>query len=38
MKQKISIVVPCYNEEMMIPLFYQETMKIVKRLKEKYDH
>lgn len=24
MKEKISLVVPCYNEEKMIPLFYQE--------------
>ena len=23
----LSIIIPCYNEEQAIPLFYQETMK-----------
>lgn len=38
MRQKISIVVPCYNEEKVIELFYQETIKIVNQLIEKYDY
>ena len=30
----LSIVVPCYNEEATIPLFYQEMMKEISSLKE----
>lgn len=30
--KKISIVIPCYNEEESIPLFYQEISKIFKNL------
>lgn len=36
MKEKISIVVPCYNEEETIPYFYQEMQKITHRLEQKY--
>ena len=32
--KKISIVVPCYNEEEMIPLFYEELSKTTKKLKK----
>lgn len=32
--EKISIVVPCYNEEESIPLFYQEICKISKDFKK----
>lgn len=28
--EKISVIVPCYNEEKMIPLFYEEIEKVVK--------
>ena len=31
---KISIIVPCYNEEEMIPLFYEELSKTTKKLKK----
>lgn len=31
--EKISIVVPCYNEEKALPLFYQEMDKISKKMK-----
>lgn len=31
---KISIVVPCYNEEEALPLFYKEITKIVKEFKK----
>lgn len=32
MKKKISIVVPCYNEEESLPLFYEEIKKIEKEM------
>lgn len=32
-KEKISIVVPCYNEEEAIPYFYQEIIKLKKEMK-----
>ena len=31
---KISIVVPCYNEEESIEIFYNETMKVLKSIKQ----
>lgn len=34
MKEKISIVVPCYNEEESLPIFYKEINKISKEMKE----
>ena len=33
--KKISIIVPCYNEEESIPIFYNEMQKIVKNLAKK---
>ncbi|MBR3210697.1 MAG: glycosyltransferase family 2 protein [Bacilli bacterium] len=33
-KEKISLIVPCYNEEESIPLFYEETNKISKKMKD----
>lgn len=33
----VSIIVPCYNEEEALPLFYAETVKVLKSLKEKYE-
>ncbi len=33
-KEKISIIVPCYNEEKAIPIFYQEISKIAKEMKK----
>ena len=35
--KKISIVVPCFNEEETIPIFYEEVNKIGDKLKEKAD-
>lgn len=32
-KEKISIVVPCYNEEESLPLFYKEVSKVAKEMK-----
>lgn len=33
--EKISVVVPCYNEEESIPFFYQEISKIIEKMKKK---
>ena len=33
--KKISIVVPCYNEEETIPIFYEEVSKVAEKLKDK---
>ena len=33
--KKISIVVPCFNEEETVPIFYEEVSKIWEKLKEK---
>lgn len=35
--KKISIVVPCYNEEESIPLFYEEVNKVTEKMKKKAD-
>ena len=35
MKRLINIIVPCYNEEKSLPLFYKETLKIIKNIKDK---
>ena len=35
--KKISIVVPCYNEEESIPLFYEEMKKIIAKMADKCD-
>ncbi len=34
MKKKISVVVPCYNEQESLPLFYDEASKIANKMKE----
>lgn len=33
--EKISIVVPCYNEESNINSFYEEMIKTLEKVKEK---
>ena len=33
----ISIIVPCYNEEESLPIFYDEFVKVVKQVKEDYE-
>ena len=35
--KKISIIVPCYNEEQSIPYFYEEINKISKQLKNDFE-
>ena len=32
MGEKISIVVPCYNEENVLPAFFQEIRKVIARM------
>lgn len=32
-KEKISLIIPCFNEEESIPLFYEETNKVSKKMK-----
>ena len=34
---KISIIVPCYNEEESLPLFYEEITKIAKQMKVEFE-
>lgn len=34
--QLISVVVPCYNEEEVLPLFYDEIVKVSEDMQEKY--
>lgn len=34
MREKISIIVPCYNEEKALPYFYKEIVKIKEEMKE----
>ena len=36
-KKLISIIVPCYNEEEVLPLFYKEFNKVAKTLKQDYE-
>lgn len=33
--EKISVIVPCYNEEEAVPLFYQEIAKTIEKMKKK---
>lgn len=34
--KKISIIVPCYNEEDVLKMFYGELIKVINDLKDKY--
>ncbi len=34
----ISIIVPCYNEEAVLPLFYEEIQKVMQQMKEEHSH
>lgn len=35
---KLSVVIPCYNEEEMLPLFYDEVTKELKKIKMDYEY
>ena len=35
--KKLSIVVPCYNEEEAIPYFYEEINKVSKEMKNDFE-
>ena len=35
--KKISIIIPCYNEEQSIPYFYEEIIKIAKNIKYDFE-
>ena len=35
--KKISIIVPCYNEEQAIPYFYEEITKVAKEMKNDFE-
>ena len=37
MSKLISIVVPCFNEEEPLPIFYTEICKIREKMKQKYE-
>ena len=32
MKHKISLIVPCYNEQEVLPIFYNETCKVIEKM------
>lgn len=34
---KMSLVVPCYNEEEAIPIFYREALKVIEHLKDEFE-
>ncbi len=34
----ISIIVPCYNEEAVLPLFYDEIQKVMQQMKDEHSH
>ena len=36
-KDCISIVVPCYNEQEALPLFYDETLKVLAKMDVDYE-
>ena len=35
--KKISIIIPCYNEQEAIPYFYEEINKISKQIKKEFE-
>lgn len=37
MVKKISVIVPCYNEEESLPIFYEEITKVIKQMKTKFE-
>lgn len=37
MKTKISIIIPCFNEEESIPLFYQEMLNVMQKMNQDFE-
>lgn len=37
MKHTVTLIVPCYNEEASLPVFYEAVCDVAKELKEDYD-
>ena len=37
MKKKLSLIVPCYNEEEAFPIFYKEVVSVVSKMKYDYE-
>lgn len=35
--KKVTILVPCYNEEESLPLFYESLLKIIESIPQKYE-
>ena len=35
--KRISLIVPCYNEQESIPIFYEETTKIIRNMDVEYE-
>lgn len=35
--KKLSLIVPCYNEEEALPFFYDEVMKVLKKMRVNYE-
>lgn len=36
-KKKLSLIVPCFNEQEALPIFYKEVIKVLKELKQDYE-
>lgn len=36
--KKISIVIPCYNEEEVLTMFYEEIMKVIEKINNEYSY
>ena len=34
---KLSLVVPCYNEEEAIPIFYREALKVIEKMQDEFE-
>ena len=37
-KKMISLIVPCYNEEEALPIFYKESLKVLKKMDVDYEY
>ena len=37
MRELLSVIVPCYNEQEALPIFYEEVMKVVTTMNCQYE-